>query len=157
MAEKVEKPSPGTAVSSPEAAAAARELEILHPAREVVIAGGRVLTVREYRFTEGLKVMAAAKPFIEALYALVAPKGIRPGFQQIEELLAEHQGHVLTLIAKAADVKVSWLETLSDEDGYRLMQEWWIVNSGFFIRRVMQRVATARAVAKLDGDTSTAC
>ncbi len=93
---------------------------------------------------------------IEALYDLVGKQNGLPTFQQLEQLLGEHHGTGLSLIAQAADVQVSWLEGLSDADGYRLMQEWWLVNSGFFIRRVMQRVANRRALEKLAGAASTA-
>lgn len=151
MATKIERPvapAPSPAASSPSDAAAAKELEILHPDRDVTIAG-RAITMREYGFVEGLQMRAIAKPFLDELYALVAPNGKAPSFEQVEEMLAVHAECVLELIVRAANVEREWIESLSDEEGYFLMQTWWMVNSGFFIRRVVQRLATERAAARM--------
>lgn len=153
MAKKVDR-SAAPKPPAPRRSAAADEMQILHPDREITIAG-RALVIREYGFVEGLKLRTIAQPFIDALYALVGGNGNPPDFDQVESLLVDHPEHVLPLIAKAADVEVEWIGTLSDEDGYLLMQEWWLVCSGFFIRRVVQRLATARAVAVLAGQRST--
>jgi hypothetical protein len=130
------------------ALAGADDLAVLHPEREIFLAGRRVV-IREYGFVEGLRIRTHAQPFLDALYALAGSEGRAPSFTQVESLLADHSECVLSLIARAADVEVEWITGLSDSDGYLLMQEWWLVTSGFFIRRVVQRLATERAVARL--------
>jgi len=154
MARKVDKAGTKPKVS-PRPATDVEDLAILHPDREVTIAG-RPLVIREYGFVEGLKMRAIAQPFIDALYALTDGSGGRPpSFLDVEALLGEHFEHVIPLIAKAADIESEWISSLSDEDGYRLMQEWWLATSGFFIRRVVERLATERAVERLAGLRST--
>lgn len=145
MAKKIPRRAPPPAAAK---TAAPDPLAILHPEREVFLAG-KVVTVREYGFVEGLKMRATAQPFLDALYAFAAQDGHAPTFQEMELLVAEHSDCVLRLVARAADVSPEWIESLTDEDGYRLMQEWWLANAGFFTRRVVQRLATERAVARL--------
>lgn len=154
MAKKIERKAHAP-VATAKGATTVDDLAILHPDREVTIAG-RCLVIREYGFVEGLKMRAIAQPFIDALYALTGGSGGRPpSFRDIESMLVEHWQQVLPLVARAADVDVDWIEGLKDEDGYHLMQEWWLANSGFFIRRVVERLATERAVALLHGQRST--
>lgn len=128
------------------AGAAAAELEILHPNREVKIAG-RQLTVREYGFVEGLQVRALAAPFLEGLYQAVGAGSRAPSFDEVQDVLAGHADAVVELIAKAANVEAGWIRTLGDEDGELLMLNWWLANAGFFIRRVLRRATTDRLVA----------
>lgn len=136
------------------ASRAERELEILHPEREIAV-GGRRLTVREYGFVEGLKLRETAAPFLEALYRLAQAAGSVPTFAEVEAMLVAHDDTVLDLIARAADVDRAFIDALSDEEGYLLMQTWWLVNAGFFIRRVINRLATERALRQPAGDAST--
>ncbi len=152
MARKATRPKP--APVRKKAAAGADDLAILHPQREVIVAG-RTLTIREYGFVEGMRMRALAQPFTESLYQHASVGGDAPDFSAMETLIADHLDEVLQLIAASADVDVDWIASLNDTDGYRLMQAWWLVNSGFFIRRVLQRLATDRAVARLAGPRST--
>lgn len=145
MAKKFERKAAAARAKAP---AADDPLAVLHPEREVFIAG-RVITVREYGFVEGLKLQAMAKPFFDALYAHASRESHAPTFTEIEQMFVEHSGVVIQLVARAANVEPEWIDTLSDEDGYRLMQEWWLANAGFFTRRVVQRLATEGAVARL--------
>lgn len=149
MAEKIARPGASAPPVAPTHAdeAQADDLAILHPDREIVLAG-RAVTVREYGFVEGLKLHAIAQPFFDALYASCARTGDTPSFVDVEQVLVEHSECVLELIAKACDVEVEWIHSLSDEDGYLLMQQWWLANAGFFIRRVVQRLATEGAKAR---------
>lgn len=156
MARRVSKqgkaaPTPGAAG----AGAAADELEILHPHRAVQVAGVS-LTVREYGFVEGLQVRALAKPFLEALYQVVGGGNRVPSFDEVQDVLANHDEAVVQLIARSAAVDAAWVRTLGDEDGELLMLNWWMANAGFFIRRVLRRASTDRLVAAaLAGDGST--
>lgn len=144
MAKKVERKAPPTAAAK---TAAPDPLAILHPERQCFIAG-RAITIREYGFVEGLKLRATAEPFLTALYAIVAQDGHAPNFDQLDALISDQAGCVLDLVARAADLEPKWIASLSDEDGSQLMKEWWLATSGFFIRRVVQRLATERAVAR---------
>lgn len=144
MAEKVERKAP--AARKP----VADDLAVLHPDREITIAG-RPLVVREYGFVEGLRLRAVSEPFLAALYAAAKDDGQIPGFVGIEAVLADHAECVVQLVAASARVESEWIMGLSDEDGYRLMQEWWLATGPFFIRRLVQRLAIDQAKAARPG------
>lgn len=117
------------------------DLAILHPDREVRV-GGETVTVREYRFVEGLRLRAAAAPLVDALGELVQQHA---DLDQIYALLAEHEGLLLDLIALAIDKPVGFVEGLSGPEGELLMDTWWVVNASFFTRAVQRRMLAARA------------
>lgn len=112
------------------------ELDILHPDREAVIAGRKII-LREYGFVEGLKIRALARPFTDALYGLFDAQP--PDFELILDIVADHAETVLQLAAIAADVEQSWVDDLNDEDGNMLLLLWWGANGGFFTRQLMRR------------------
>ncbi|MDF5999802.1 hypothetical protein P4050_15915 [Pseudomonas aeruginosa] len=64
MGRKVEREQP----PGP-AAQGADDLQILHPEREIEVAG-RKLTVREYGFVEGLRLRPMIQPLLDDLYAI---------------------------------------------------------------------------------------
>ena len=156
------------------------ELDILFPDREVTVRdpdSGRpaTLTVREFRFREGLEATVIARPFIAALAALVpegagesgegvAPEGARergedvaPDALAVESALAAHAALWLELAARACDRDASWLARLGDADGRALSEAMWAANGGFFLRRVVARVAARTQGQGASPSRSTAC
>ena len=125
----------------------AAELAILHPDRKVVI-GDTELTLREYRWAEGMEVRLVGRPLFTDLFALYAEDGKAPALEQIEHVMAKHSKLVVWLIAKSADVTEAQIEELSDQDGALVAMNWWVANTGFFIRRVMPSIATESGVAR---------
>ena len=151
MARRVDKP--GTRKAAPKGAAAASEdLQVMQPDGELVIQG-RAITVREYRFFEGAKLQAQARPFFDGLYALFDRDGTAPSFDEIEALLGEHEDAVVRMVALASGCDADWIRELDDQDGNRLALTWWLVNSGFFIRRVLRRAAAARLSPGVESST----
>ena len=140
------------------------ELAVLFPDCEVTVhdpdTGEQVsLTVREFRFWEGLEATAIARPLIAALARLVPdeadPEG--PDALAIESALAAHAALWLELAARACGRDAAWLARLSDADGRALSETMWAANGGFFLRRV---VAQSAAWAKARAESpcrSTAC
>lgn len=131
-------------------------LEILQPDLEIEL-GGVKIVVREYRFFEGLRLMAQAKPFFDDLYSTVARPGTAPSFDDITELLGKHEDIVPSLVALACDRDAAWVRALGQLDGELLLLTWWQANSSFFIRRVMRRALQARLEKAVPsaGDVST--
>ena len=124
------------------------ELDILFPDREVTVRdpdSGRpaTLTVREFRFREGLEVTAIARPLVAALAALVPEGGdaTPPDALAVEAALAAHAALWLELAARACDRDASWLARLADADGRVLSEAMWAANGGFFLRRVVVQVS----------------
>ena len=127
------------------------ELEMLFPDREVTVrdpdTGAPVaLTLREFRFREGLEATALARPLVAALAALVPNDGRdgAPDAHMIEAALADHADLWLTLAACACDRDAAWLARLGDADGHALSEAMWAANGAFFLRRVVARVAALR-------------
>jgi hypothetical protein len=120
------------------------EIQILHP-DQVVLVGGEQVTVREFRFMEGLRVQAQAAPMLEDLAALLVPGASdKLEIEPLLEVFAAHGEIFEQLLAKSTGRSVEWVRGLSDEDGRTLAFAFWSANSGFFVRRLMTRVLSAR-------------
>lgn len=153
MAERVEKKTPA-------AEPGADDLEILHPEREVTIAGRR-LVVREYGFIEGLRLLPLADPLIEDLRAHLE-EGHPWSVQAVHALLGRHAETVAQLMAVAADVEPEWIDRHARHAaGTELMFWWWTVNGPFYMRCATDRAKAAMALkaqalaAQRAGRTST--
>ena len=120
------------------------ELSVLFPDRDATVrdpdTGAEVsLTVREFRFREGLEATALARPLIAALAALVperrdgaSAEGKGPDALEIESALAAHAALWLELTARACGRDADWLARLGDADGRALSEAMWAANGGFF-------------------------
>ena len=133
---------------------AGHELAVLFPDRDVTVrdpdTGAEVsLSVREFRFREGLEATALARPLIAALAALVPDSDDGestheegPDALAIESALAAHAALWLELTARACSREADWLARLGDADGRALSEAVWAANGGFFLRRVVAQVAS---------------
>lgn len=126
----------------------ADDLEVLHPERLLTIAG-REITVREYGFVEGLRLLKLAEPIIAGLQGDLA-RGT-PSFESVFGVLAEQADSVVQMMAIAADVEVEWIESLGQDEGQLLLMTWWGVNGPFYMRTAGLRAG----VAARAGATST--
>lgn len=150
--------APAVDPATAEANAKAEALAKLHPERSTLLAG-RYVTVREYGYVEGLRIQPACKGFLDALFSTYQQGGTPPTADQVADLIALHINTVQWLIAQAITPEVDdnlaefaaqvtenmkWVGTLGDEDGDALMLTWWVVNRGFFTRRLQRRVAALR-------------
>jgi hypothetical protein len=141
--------------AAPQGAAGANDLAILSPDLTVDI-GGETVTVREYRFFEGLQLLQTQVPFFDDLYATMSREGARPGFYDVMLVFAKHEEGISLMVAKAIDRDIDWVRNLRSSDGEGLMLLWWEVNGGFFIRTIQSRAVDARlAGSRSDGAGST--
>ena len=139
------------------------DLSVLFPDREIAVAdpdtGTPVtLTVREFRFREGLEATALARPLIAALAGLVPDQAENegPDALAVEGALAAHAALWLELAARACGRDAAWLARLSDADGRALSEAMWTANGGFFLRRVAVQVAVQMRGPKVSPCHSTA-
>lgn len=135
----------GKVITAPEAPAAegADDLQKLHPNLEAPL-NGRIVTVREYGFVEGLQVRQQLKPFLEGLYEIIKADSV-PLMEQVMPLVVAHLDDVLQAVATSADIEVEELRTLKDHDeGDLLLLRWWTVNGPFFYRRAQIRILAER-------------
>ncbi|MBC7162695.1 MAG: hypothetical protein H5U26_11405 [Immundisolibacter sp.] len=147
-------------------------LAVLHPEREARIAD-RVVQVREYGYVEGLKLQAACKEFLDALYGLFSAALDPPSTDDLAELIGTHIVTVQWLIAQAltpldddpqafaaaVEQNARWVGRLSERDGDTLTTVWWETNTGFFTRRLQRRLqarlAAERAASQSASSAST--
>lgn len=130
---------------------AGAELELLFPDRDVTVTDPETgkpvaLTIREFRFREGLEAQVLARPLLDAL-AGTFEDGEALDAQAIDGALAVHADLWLELVALACGRTVDWLAGLSDRDGEALSDAMWSANAGFFTRRVVAEVATRKLEA----------
>lgn len=117
------------------------DLQVLFPDREIEIAGEK-LTVREFRYREGLQAAALARPFLAGLRELLTGAGeIEP--EAVLALQAEHAAAWLELVALSCGKPVEWVANLPDKDAMALDGVFWEVNSPFFMRRLKWAAAFA--------------
>lgn len=122
------------------------DLQVLHPDQLVIIAG-REVTVREYRFVEGLRLQPLYADFVNDIFERL-DNGEQPEIHHVIELLGRYEQQLIELIAAAADVEIDWIKGLPDSEGMHLMYAWWTANVAFFMRRVHSRIAAKRAIKK---------
>ncbi len=156
MARKVKQDGAESAKPvAPQGATGDTDLAVMLPDLTCDIAGETV-TVREYRFFEGLQLLQSQQPFFDALYAVMSREGAQPGFYDVLLVFAEHEERVSAMVAKSVDRDIAWVRGLSTSNGEGLMLMWWEVNGGFFIRMIRARAVDQRlAGSPSDGAGST--
>jgi hypothetical protein len=144
MAQRVEKPKGGKvgrAAPAQSATDGANDMEVLHPERELQLAGQAVV-VREYGNVEWLRLLPRAEPLVATIaQALQADES--PTYEQALRTIAEHVDGLLPLIAQAVDRDLAWIDTLEPAEVELLLMTWWGVNAHFFVQRAINRVAVA--------------
>lgn len=103
---------------------------------------GRKLTVREYRFIDGMRARAKAGPLIDDLQQFVDDGGAQDaGVEAYMDLLAKHETLVRELMADSIEgADADFIDGLSGLDGERLLMAWWSVSGRFFWRAVVGRL-----------------
>ena len=146
-----------TATDSTPGPTAAEDLAVLFPDADIPVrdpdSGESVtLTVREFRFLEGLRLTAIMRPFIEALGASASDVDVDE--QVIAEAMADHAETWLACIAAATGRDVEWLGRLSDQDGQDLSAAMWSTNKDFFMRRLIEVMRRRRKAEPSPSPTS---
>lgn len=120
---------------------AASDLEVLNPDRSLVIGKPpREITVREFRFLEGLKVHVLAKPIVDDMLKLFGTTDIEQiDLDRLGEVFANHDDELVSMMCIAADVDAEFIASLSDADGQQLFLTFWQVNMLFFVRRLLAK------------------
>ncbi len=141
---------------------AAREAAILLPDLDLTVPdpdhGAEIaLTVREFRFLEGLKVQATARALIEDLAALLAePAGMTPA--RVMAVLGRHADLWLGICAVSTGREAAWIARLREPWAGALSMAVWQVNSDFFTARLLgQHLGRETLGTEWASLTSSAC
>ena len=110
------------------------DFEVLFPDVALTLSTGESVTVREFRYLEGIRAAGLARPILDRLRQLHAEATSTPAL--IETLLIEHWEAWSTLLCIVCDRDRAWLEHQGDQDGMALTMAFWQANSGFFLRRL---------------------
>lgn len=134
------KPAPASAAV--QVTTAADDLAIMHPDVTLTIAG-REVTVREYRFIDGMRARGKGKPIIDELQAMMASgELVNAVVEDYLGILARHPDLTRELMLDAIDgADPDWLDALSEDDGFALQVQWWGVCGRFFARIIMRYAA----------------
>lgn len=127
---------------------------ILFPEREVMH-GEQRITVREFSFAESLRATAIAGDILTELAQLfTAPDADDRGYEDMAGIFARHESKYLALVALATDLSAEQIAELPGAVGDQLSLTFWIVNKGFFTRRLALRVMHRRAPAAAETSDS---
>ena len=148
---------PRTPAAEAAPAAPADEVAVLFPDIEVTVTDPETgkpaaLTVREFRFLDGLAAQAEARDLIAALCELSAPGDdgeAEVSLMAVEAVIGSHSDAWLALCARATGRDADWLARLADADGREVTAAMWRVNDPFFVRRVVAALMENRRVASL--------
>lgn len=131
------------------------DLTVMHPELPVSVAG-RDLVMREYGFVEGLRLRPVIEPMLQDMETLLLTTP-NPTTDQMLDLMGNHIDSFQELLAVASDMDVTFIAGLSQADGMKLADAWWVVNGPFYWRTAVSRAAVQRVQERLkaDGQTST--
>lgn len=115
----------------------AEDIEVIAPDIDVPVTDPDTrepvtLTVREYRFLEGLQAQVVAAPLLADLARHMDAEGARPGVRAIQEAVGRHAGVWIDLVARATGCDAEWLARLDDADGTAVSAAMWTANRHFF-------------------------
>jgi hypothetical protein len=126
----------------------ADELEVLAPDRTLDI-NGETITVREFRFLEGLRAATHARPILKDMTEIFAQgEGQEPALEELEDIFSRHADAFLALMSLSIGKPVEWFAGLSDMEGRLLLLAFWEVNSRFFMSRLVLGAITRLATQK---------
>lgn len=133
---------------SPAPQAPDNSLEVLLPDRQLTV-GGIEVTVRELSFREQLANNYLLAPMADALSVIPAEQLEGPdSINIIYDALALYSDSLSELVAISCGKSVEWVDALPPADGEALILSWWMVNSGFFVRRLWRPRLLARATGR---------
>ncbi|WP_419740924.1 DUF6631 family protein [Ruegeria sp.] len=117
------------------------EAAVLLPDMELVLqdpeTGAEVsVTVREFRFMDGLNVQARARGLIEDLASLLGePEGMTPA--RVAEVLGTHADLWADICAISTGRETGWIAALREPWAGMLTMAVWQVNTDFFTARLL--------------------
>ena len=145
-------------IATPAGAALTEEAAIILPDRDLKITdpdGEPVaITVREYRFKDGLKAQAIGCDLIDAL-SIMSEDAKAFTAPAIQGVLGGHADAWLELCAIATGKPLEWIERLSDTDGTAISLAVWDVNQTFFLGRLLGATMARQAMSSASPVSST--
>lgn len=124
------------------------DLKVMFPDEVVEVAGGPV-TVHPFYFGQLSRVAKFCKPIAETLLSSgimtissntdnTSTIKINNDFvPKMFQIMAEGSEPLIALVAYAVDKPREWLDKVPIDEGIKLTQKVWEVNSDFFVKRVM--------------------
>ncbi len=118
----------------------ADSLEILNPDIILNVGGGEV-KVREFSFRQSLELGPSLAPLLAGIDSEIGEGDSLSGL--IDQLYA-YPAELMHMLRLSTSQDQEWIDSLSAEDGDKLVLTFWSVNAGFFMRRLVMR----RQIAK---------
>lgn len=121
--------------------------QVLYPDATITI-DGRDIEVREFRYEEGLRAAAIARPIITAMRDMLPENDSEIDLTALEQIMGDNAQAWMELIALSTGQDVDWLRSLSDRDGLNLSILFWEVNAPFFTRRLVLAAASEQEASR---------
>jgi len=131
------------------------DLDTLINTESAVLIDGIKVTVKALGFVAGLKYRVPLVPIIEQLLNQVV-EDEEMSLELIGQVFDNHQDLLIQLMAESTGQSVEWVTELGDNDGLMLLMEFWAVNAGFFVRRLVISGTTRRRENRSAGAKSSA-
>lgn len=122
-----------------------KDAEILFPDQTLEV-GGEQVTVREFRYAEGLQAAVIGKPIMTTLRRLIQGDD-EIDAEAIDDLIAEHADTWMQLISLSTGKGVEWISKLGNDDGMLLSMVFWEVNGPFFMKRLVMAATVGQTLA----------
>lgn len=120
------------------------DLAVLMPNREITLSGEKV-TIREYSFKDALTIGHQVDQFVSLMVAEINGSN-QMTIEQADSIIMGNLELVYSLISTSIQKPVSYIESLSYDDGMQLLDWWWVVNSRFFMNSVARKIMRLEAV-----------
>lgn len=126
----------------------ADDVEVLFADEEITLAGESIV-VREFRYSDGLKAAALARPLFVDLREMMQNQAADIEAEALDCLIGTHHGIWMQLIAMSTGQTVEWVQALPDRHGVALSMAFWRVNGPFVTRRLVLAGAVAAGLERL--------
>lgn len=131
------------------------DADVLFPDVDLSI-GGKTVTVREFRFFEGMKLAREAAALLRDMASLLSDSVAAADLADIGDLFANHEQILSMLLQTSTGQDAEFIAGLNDSDGQKLLITFWTVNKAFFINRLLLNKFAAARKEKQQAETATA-
>ena len=127
------------AASKPVEEKKVNELEVLFETRKTFSVNGEDITIRPFSFGE-LPIVIGLLKGVGSYFALHQQRGTLNTVEGMMDVISAGGENLIQALALNVGKKRDWFNTVSPEDGVKLMEEFLVMNLSFFTNRVLPAI-----------------
>ena len=112
------------------------EIEVLFETRRTFTVNGEEIAIRPFSFGE-LPIVIGLLKGVGSYFAMHQGKGTLNSVEGMMDIISAGGENLIQALALNVGKKRDWFNTVSPEDGVKLMEEFLVVNLAFFTNRVL--------------------